>query len=378
MVERRALMTASTWSHIRSFHLPYLREFRRLGWKTAVGCPGVPAEAPDVDEGLALPFEKRFCSVANFRAARTLRARLKREPFDLIVTHTSLAAFFTRLAVKGLRDRPKVINVVHGYLFDDGTPYWKRKLLLSAERLTAPQTDLLLTMNRWDEAAAENCRLGKRTAGIPGMGVDFRRLDRATPEDGMRLRRELGISQNAFVLLFAAEFSQRKSQHVLIEAMARLPEDAILVLCGQGVRLEDCRRRSEQLGLGDRVRFPGQVSDMPVWYRMADAAVTSSRSEGLPFNVMEAMYCGLPVIASAVKGHVDLVRDGETGLLYPYGDAEACAEKIRRVMEDADLRSGLRAAAADSVRAYGLDTVLPRVMEKYLSVFDSDRSRCET
>ena len=365
-MKRKLLMTASTYSHISNFHLPYLREFQRLGWETHVGCKGIPADAPFIDETIELPFEKRMQSPANFRAARILRGQIQREHYDLIITHTSLAAFFTRLAVKGMRNRLKIINVVHGYLFDDETPAIKRRLLLNAERVTASETDLLLTMNAYDYATAQKYRLGRQVEQIPGMGVDFSKLDQATTEDGARLRRELGIPRDAFVLLYAAEFSERKSQDVLIEAMTRLPKNAVLVLCGTGALLEDCKALADKLGVSERVLFPRQIADMGAWYRMADAAVTSSRSEGLPFNVMEAMHLGLPMVASAVKGHVDLIEDGVTGLLYPYGDAAVCAAQVKRLMDDPVLREKVRIQGEKSVKRYALDRVLPQVMEQYL------------
>ena len=93
--------------------------------------------------------------------------------------------------------------------------------------------------------------------------------------------------------------------------------------------------------------------------------MTASRSEGLPFNVMEAMYCNLPVIASSVKGHTDLIEDGVTGLLYPYGDAAACAERIRKLTEDDVLRARLAMNAKAQTAQYGLDAVLEIVMGQY-------------
>lgn len=358
----KILIVASAWRHIRSFHLPYLRALKDRGWEVRAACRDFPGPSAYLDGGLELPLEKRMGSPANLRAARLLREDIRREGYDRIVTHTSLAAFFARLAVKGMKDRPRLVNVVHGYLFDDGTPWPKRQLLLGAERLTAPETDLVLTMNRWDEALARRYRLGRQEGFIPGMGVDYARLDAVPPEAGTALRRELGIAEEDFVLLYPAEFSRRKSQEVLIRAMAELPRRAVLVLCGQGAELEAMQALAASLDLGDRVRFPGQAEDMPRWYRMADAAVTASRSEGLPFNVMEAQHMGLPVVASAVKGNTDLVAEGETGLLYPYGDAAACAACIRRLMEDPDLRSRLGSAARAFSARYALDRVLPGVL----------------
>lgn len=360
------LFTASTYSHLFNFHRPYLAEFRALGWEVHVACGGARAEIPEADRELPLPFEKKMTAPANLRAQKLLRQAMEETAYTLVIAHTSLAAFFTRRAAAGLgRRRPPVVNVAHGYLFDDGTGPLKREILLGAERITAPQTDLLLTMNQWDYALARKKKLGRRVENIPGMGVDFSRLV-GREADGAATRRELGLCPGELLAVYGAEFSARKSQSALIRAMARIPENVKLALPGQGTLLEECKALSKRLGLEGRVFFPGQEPDMPRWYAAADLAASASRSEGLPFNVMEAMYAGLPVVASAVKGHTDLLYGGG-GLLYPYGDEAALSAELCRLAEDPALRRELGARAREAVLPYGLDRVLPRVMEAYLS-----------
>jgi glycosyltransferase EpsD len=147
--------------------------------------------------------------------------------------------------------------------------------------------------------------------------------------------------------------------------MTRLPESAVLVLPGEGKKLAKCRKLARKLGISHRVRFPGYVQDMAPWYAMANAAVSASRSEGLPFNIMEAMYFGLPVVASDAKGHTDLIRHRETGLLFPLDDPAACAGQIRCLTEDPRLADRMSQAARREVAQYGLSAVQPRVMELY-------------
>lgn len=364
-MEKKVLYTASTFSHIVNFHLPYLERFSKLGWQVHVACGGDDAPIPGADRIIRLPFQKKMASPENFKAAGMLRKLIRTENYSLISTHTSLAAFFTRLAVKGMRGRPPLINTVHGYLFSADTAGLRRAVLVGAERLTAGETDLLVAMNRWDLEFAGEHGLGRDVAGIPGMGVDFSAFDGLTSEAGRTFRRRYGIPEDAFLLVYPAEFSPRKSQRVLIEAMTRLPKRAYLALPGHGATMEECRELSRSLGISDRVIFPGQVADMGPVYAAADAAVASSRSEGLPFNVMEAMYCGLPVAASAVKGHTDLIEDGVTGLLYPYGDPEACAAAVRKIMDDPDLAGSLGSHARESAGQYAQDLVLPQVFHVY-------------
>lgn len=388
----KVLFTASTFSHILNFHLPYIERFQQLGWQVHVAC-GAPqaAELPEIPgtaQVFALPLEKKMLAGGNFRAVRLLRQKIAAEQYALISTHTSLAAFFTRLAIppcsgEGGAFRPVVLNMVHGYLFDDKTPALKKAVLLNAEKLTAGCTDLLLTMNRWDLAAARRYRLGGEIAFIPGVGVDFARFAQIEPVEAQALRSSLGLQPQDFVLIYAAEFSGRKSQSVLLQALARLAAEPldlpaqgrlILLLPGSGALLDDCRRLATELGLAQPasgrplVIFPGQQKNMPLWYAMADAAVSSSRSEGLPFNIMEAMYAGLPVVASDVKGHADLLRPEQAeacGLLYPYGDAAACAAQLCRLWQEPEMARNLAARARQSVRQYSLAQVLPQVWAQY-------------
>ena len=160
---------------------------------------------------------------------------------------------------------------------------------------------------------------------------------------------------------------QPEDMPALLEALPGLPENVKLLLPGSGALLDDCRAQAASLGVADRTVFPGQVHDMPRWLAAADIAISSSRSEGLPFNIMEAMACGLPAAASAVKGHTDLIGP-ENGLLFPRGDEAALAAAVRTLAEDAGLRARLGQAGREKMQRYALDTVLPQVMERYLSV----------
>lgn len=361
------LFTASTWSHIAHFHRPYLHSFRTLGWQVHVACGGASLPIPEADACFDVPFEKKMTAPANFRAQARLRTLMAEHRYDLVITHTSLAAFFTRLAAAALRHRPAVVNVAHGYLFDGETPFFKKNVLVSAERLTAPWTDLLLTMNDYDTRFARQHHLGHRVEQIPGMGVDFSRFPPVSPQERQALRRAQGISPDAFVLLYAAEFSRRKSQSTLLRAMPFLPQHVVLALPGQGALLDECRRLAQELDLGNRVVFPGYCADMAPWYAMADCAASASRSEGLPFNIMEAMHASLPVVASAVKGHTDLVAPGKTGLLFPYGDEAGFINAIGRLLSDSDRTAAMGRAAEQAAIPYALNRVLPQVMALYLS-----------
>ena len=159
-MEKKLLYAASTGSHLRVFHLPYLHGLQELGWTVHCAC-GRAVALPRIQQVTELPLEKKMSAPGNIRAALQIRKQIKEEHYGAVIVHTTLAAFFIRLAVLGLKDRPGVINMVHGYLFDDQTNAIKRAVFLAAELLTAPVTDLLLTMNRWDYDTASRYRLGR-------------------------------------------------------------------------------------------------------------------------------------------------------------------------------------------------------------------------
>lgn len=357
---KKVLITASSFGHIRSFHLPYIDRFRALGWSVDVACAGEPTGDIRADRCISVPFEKSMSSPANFKAARMLRKLIKKEQYDLLITHTSLAAFFTRLALLALPHRPRVINVMHGYLFDDETSAPKAFLLKTAERIAAPVTDAVLTMNRYDDAWANAHRVSKEVHFIPGMGVDSAKSELPAEDTDFRRR------EDDFLMVYPAEFSERKNQSMLIRAMKLLPENAVLILPGRGELMEQCKALARQEGVEDRVVFPGFVENVWPLLRRCDAAVSSSRSEGLPFNLMEAMLSSLPVVCSGVKGNADLVDEGITGYLFPYDDEKAFANAIEKLMDDPAAAKEMGRKGCEKAQVYKLENVLPVVMEEYL------------
>ena len=116
------------------------------------------------------------------------------------------------------------------------------------------------------------------------------------------------------------------------------------------------------------------MSDVEMCYHAADLAVSASRIEGLPFNLMEAMHCALPVVASRIKGHEDLVIDGENGRLFPYNNKEAFVQAVCSLLS-VQQRAAMGQAARRSVECYGLPTVYPKLIEIYGSALAGHSSQ---
>jgi glycosyltransferase involved in cell wall biosynthesis len=175
-------------------------------------------------------------------------------------------------------------------------------------------------------------------------------------------RRMLGVE--GFTLAAAGRLTRQKALGDALAAVARV-DGVRLVLAGDGPERASLESRSRDLGLDGRVRFLGARprEDVLRLFRAADAALLTSAWENLPHGVLEALAVGTPVIATAVGGVPEVVREGENGLLVSPGDVGALAEAIRRLATDDALRGALADAAADSVAELAEPRILARVVQ---------------
>ena len=178
----------------------------------------------------------------------------------------------------------------------------------------------------------------------------------------------LGIE--GFALGVAGRLTEQKALEDTLAALARVPRVALLVL-GDGPERAALERRAAQLDLSDRVRFlgAGTRDDVIVLFRAVDAALLTSAWENLPHTLLEALAAGTPVIATAVGGIPEVVRDGENGLLVPPRDVAAAASAIDRLVRDEVLRASLAAAAAPSVE----ELAEPRILRRIVQAIVGDR-----
>ena len=358
---KKILFTASTYSHINNFHIPYLKFFKENGFEVHVAVGGKAQEIIFADRVFDIPFQKNITSIENFKLASRLSKTIKTENYDIISTHTSLAAFFTRMAVALSNRRPYVINTVHGYLFDDNFPFIKKNIMLLAEKIMSPWTDDIIVMNRDDYNIAKKHKLYKNKLHFTnGMGVNFEKLKFCENRDEERLK--LNISEEDLVLVYAAEFSDRKNQEMIIRALENLPSNIKLILMGNGQNFEKCKSIVDELNLEERIIFTGYVKNIDYYYSIADVCVSSSRIEGLPFNIMEAMYMGLPVVASRVKGHVDLIEENINGYLFEYGDKTGFSDIINKLQNNKELLGSLGKESRNLSQKYSLERVFPEII----------------
>ena len=170
------------------------------------------------------------------------------------------------------------------------------------------------------------------------------------------LRAEFGLDGNA--LVFAGRLGPQKALGVALHALVDVP-GVTLAVAGDGPERAALERRVGELGLDDRISFLGSIPRGQVLrlFRAADASVLSSAWENFPHTVVEALAAGCPVIATAVGGVPEVVRDGENGLLVAPGDPTALGVAIARFFADGNLRARLAEAAPPSVEGYSEEAV---------------------
>ena len=318
----KILYVASTYKHIENFHIDYIAALTEEGHTVLTMASG---EGADFD----VPFEKKIFSAKNRAARAKIREILRREKFDVIILNTTLAAFHVRLSLPR-KERPRVVNFVHGYLFSKDTPKIKSALYLACEKYLACKTDAVIVMNGEDREIAKKHKLTRgKIYSTLGMGIK-----KKTPAlDSVTIREELGAGED-FVLTFVGELSDRKNQRFLISAQKELiPHipNAKLWLVGEGESREELLYLAKGLGIKSAVRFFGSREDVADLLYASDLYVSAAVSEGLPFNIGEAMALGKTVVASRVKGHADMIKEGESGFLYTLNSTEEYISLVKKL-----------------------------------------------
>lgn len=375
---KKILFAASTLSHIENFHIPYLKYFKDNDFEVHImGKGNNKSPIPYVDKVIPINFEKNMFSLKNFISAFKISKLIKKEKYSTISTHTILASFFTRLGIMlSLKKHPLLINTIHGYLFDENSNFIKKVIMIVAEKFVRPVTDTILVMNSTDYEIAKKYNLYKKNLySINGMGINASKFPFSTEENKSYLREKYNIPKDDFLLIYVAEFSKRKNQKFLIESLKGLISEGYnnvkLLLLGDGVLLDDMKQYSKTLGIEDNIIFKGYIKEVCNYYQISDICVSSSRIEGLPFNIMEAMSTGLPIIASKIKGHIDLVDHESNGFLYNFNDIDSFCNYVKMLYSDRSLLTSMGISSNELSKNYTLESVYPEITNIMITEFNN-------
>jgi glycosyltransferase involved in cell wall biosynthesis len=304
---------------------------------------------PDAEVRL-LPFLKHpVVPLADAIAVARLAGMLRRGRIDLLHTHSSKAGIVGRAAaaIAGTR---AVVHTVHGWSFNDTQGPATRRLYVALERLAARRTHALVFVSEADRDRGAALGIGDPARyHLFRSGID-RGLYEARPGTREATRRALGYAPEDFVVgTLACLKAQKAPLDFVAAADAAGRDDPRLrfFIAGDGELRPDVEREVAARGLAGRFRLLGWREDAAEVLAAMDLFVLTSRFEGLPRAVLQAMAAGVPVVATAVGGTPEVVRDGVTGRLVPPGNPEAAAGAIVELARDPDRRARCVAAARE-------------------------------
>ncbi len=360
----KILYTATVLSHICQFHLPHMQNLQKQGWEVHVAAHDNLAvknglQLKYCDKFIEVPFARSPKSPDNLKAYKQLKKLLTEEHYDVILCNTPMGGIVTRLAAKKARKQgAKVIYMAHGFHFYKGSSKKAWLVFYPIEKFMAKYCDFLITINKEDYALAQK-KFSKRTkvAHIHGVGVDEKRYHPATPEEQLTMRKAEGLSPTDFVILCTGELNENKNQTTLISAAALLKDkipNLKVLLAGNGPKEQELREQIQADGLEDIVKLLGYRTDLEKVVPAVDLVVSCSKREGLGLNLIEAMLCRKPVVASHNRGHDELVQDSRNGYLFVAQDSERLSSFVLSMFENPGLRSQFAFCGAKIAQHYSV------------------------
>jgi glycosyltransferase involved in cell wall biosynthesis len=319
----------------------------RRGWSSDFVALGRESGGPQVtaDPLIEEPPARRL----DLSVVKALRRRIHQTQPRVVLANGSATLKYTVAAMAGLRRRPALVYAAIGepiYWAGAAPRRWLQRLLLA-------RVDLIAAVSH------ETARQLLVSIGIPTGKVVV--AETGVPNDLLDLPRTPG-GNPSLNLLMVGSLTPEKDPITGLEAFARLSDGAArLRIVGGGPLAGEVRRRSEALGVSERVELVGPIEDIRPFLSWAGVLLLPSRTEGLPGAVLEAAAAGVPVVACDVGGVREAVIDGETGMLVGPGDAAALAAALERLAADPDELTRMGEAARRRVAArFLLDHALDR------------------
>mgnify|MGYP002627342926 CR=1 FL=1 len=205
---------------------------------------------------------------------------------------------------------------------------------------------------------------------IDGVGVNLERFHPCTAQEKSALRSALGYSDSDFIITVVAELNKNKNQIMLVQKVPELnsiiPTLKILLIGKETLPI--VRNFVEKENLGDTVQFLGYRNDVEKLTMISDIAFSASLREGLPVNIIEAMACGIPVVASDNRGHRSLVRDKETGFIFSPKSEKEMTDAIILLYKNPALRAEMGARNVEEAKKYAVEKTIGAMQAIYSSV----------
>jgi glycosyltransferase involved in cell wall biosynthesis len=297
---------------------------------------------------------------------------------DIVHTHTAKAGTLGRLAAF-LAGVPVAIHTFHGHVLEGYFSAPLARLFLAIERALAKRTDRIIVVSPRLKAAILAKGIGSAaTVEVVPLGLELARFAGTRPP-GANLRATLGIPPEAPLLAIVGRLVPIKDHATLFQALRLLCLEGLsphLLVVGDGELRPELERLAAGLGLDACIHFLGWRDDLEAIFATVNVVICSSRNEGTPVALIEAMAAGVPVLSTDVGGVGDLIVHGETGWLVPPGDPPAMAEAVRSILAGPARSRQVAAAGCAAVLAWhGAEGLIHRMEELYTRVLAEKQSQ---
>ena len=336
---KRVLIVCTTDSMIWNFLIPHIKEMERNGYY--VECAS--SITGDFYKNLVkqynikmneVPFERSPYNMKNIKAYIRLCQLIKRKKFDTVFCHEPVGGAIGRLA--GHKCKCKIIYMAHGFHFFKGAPK-SRIIYYWVEKILSYYTDVLITINQEDYDAALKFK-EKKCYKINGIGVDTSKFCK---DDTLQnyLNKKFKLPDDGIKLLSVGELIPRKNHEVIIRALSKINNPKVYYfIAGDGELKTELEALIKTLNLEKNVFLLGYRTDIRQLCNSSDIFVMPSIHEGLSVALMEAMGCGKAIIASRIRGNVDLIDQGKGGYLCNTDDIDMYVKAIDKLVLSSDKR----------------------------------------
>ncbi|MBR5309849.1 MAG: glycosyltransferase family 4 protein [Oscillospiraceae bacterium] len=360
---------------MNSFFKPHIDMLVKEGHKVDIACNYKDLVLDNLYSELGcdffqIDFSRSPLSFNNVKAFFQLKKIIKDGGYDIVHCHTPNAAVITRLVCRKFRKNGlKVFYTAHGFHFYKGAPKFNWLFFYPVEKICSKFTDKLITINKEDYELAKSKFYAKEVHYIPGVGVDLSRFENVQVNKSDK-RRETGVPEDAILLLSVGELNENKNHQVVIKALTQIDNKNIhYAIAGIGDKKEYLLNLAKELGLSDRVHLLGYRNDVAELYKAADIFCFPSIREGLGLAAVEAMACGLPVVAADNRGTRSFIEDETNGFICKYDDEKNFADVCVRIITDSNLKNKIAVEGIYTAKKFSQKKVLQIIQQIHNSLF---------
>lgn len=329
---KKVLFAANVENFFPKFLIPQMKYFKEKGYEVHVASKLEGIDVPFCDKKYDIDFARSLNLKQNINSYKQMKKVFEENHYEIVSCHTPFGGAVTRLAFKNSKVKDtKMVYMAHGFHFYKGAPLLNWILFYTAEKYLAKYTDDIITINLEDYQIAKK-KFKSNIHYVKGIGLDNSKFDfKMTIKEKNEYRKSLGLKKDDFVMIYPAELLPRKRQTWLINTLKPLLEkhsNFKVLLPGKDSMDGECQKLVKELNLEDQILFLGFRKDIPQLIKISDLAISSSRQEGLPVNIMEAMCVGLPIVVTDCRGNRDLIKNGKNGYVVGIDDKEEFCKKI--------------------------------------------------